>query len=79
MGWLGLQNGQLLTRAQLEFDILLTMDQGIPFQQNISKYAIAVFLLRAKSNSLASLQPLIPAIMKALLQPQKSAITVVGS
>jgi hypothetical protein len=77
MGWSGLKNGHLLSRAQSEFDVLLTMDQGIPFQQNVSQHRIAVFLLRARSNSLASLQPLIPAIISALRQPQKGALTII--
>ena len=77
MGWSGLKNGHLLSRAQLEFDVLLTMDQGIPFQQNVSQYEIAVFLLRAQGNSLPKLQPLVPAIINALRQPEKRALTVI--
>jgi predicted nuclease of predicted toxin-antitoxin system len=77
MGWAGLQNGQLLNRAQAEFDIFLTLDQGIPYQQNLGKYEIAVFLLRAHSNSIRSLEPLVPAILKAAQQPTKRRLTVI--
>jgi hypothetical protein len=77
MGWSGVKNGHLLARAQAEFDVFLTMDQGIPFQQNVRNHGIAVFLLRARSNSLPSLQPMVPAILIALQQPQKSALTII--
>ncbi len=77
MGWAGLQNGQLLTRAQAAFDIFLTLDQGIPHQQNLGKYEIAVFLLRARSNSIRSLEPLVPGILKAAPQPVKRVLTVI--
>jgi hypothetical protein len=77
MNWSGFKNGQLLSRAELEFDVMLTMDQGIPFQQNIGKYGIAIFLLRARSNSLPDLHPLVPAILIAAQQPRKGALTII--
>lgn len=77
MGWAGVKNGQLLTLAQGQFDIFLTMDQGLPYQQNLDKYEIAVFLLRAPSNSLTHLRPLVPAILAAAQAPRKRTMTVV--
>lgn len=77
MGWGGIQNGRLLTLAQAQFDIFLTLDQGIPHQQHLPKFEIAVFLLRAASNDLVDLLPLIPAILAAAPAAQKRALTVV--
>jgi len=77
MGWGGIQNGRLLTLAQTQFDVFLTMDQGIPHQQNIPKFEIAVLLLRAASNDLDDLKPLIPAILATSLSAQKRALTIV--
>ena len=77
MGWGGLKNGRLLTLAAPKFDIFLTLDQGIPFQQNLGKYDIAVFLLRAHSNDLDDLKPLVPAILSAAQQPRKHALTII--
>jgi hypothetical protein len=77
MGWNGLKNGRLLTQAQAQFDIFLTLDQGIPYQQNLGEFDIAVFLLRAPSNSLRRLQPLVPAILAATQHPQKHTVTVI--
>jgi len=78
MGWGGIQNGRLLTLAQSQFDIFLTLDQGIPHQQNLGKYEIAVLLLRAASNDIDDLKPLVPLILAAIPTAQKRALTVVA-
>ncbi len=57
-GWKGKKNGDLLEAAQHEFDVLLTTDRGIPYQQNLSRFVIAVVVLRAKSNAYEDLAPL---------------------
>lgn len=57
-GWGSKKNGDLLQSAEKEFDILLTSDKGIPHQQNISQYDLAVVVLRAKSNRYEDLSKL---------------------
>lgn len=49
-GWTGIKNGKLLEKAQQEFEIFVTIDQNLPFQQELSKYSIAVVAFKAKSN-----------------------------
>ncbi len=49
-GWKGKQNGELLRAAQDEFDVLLTIDQGIPHQQNVGRFKIGIILIEARSN-----------------------------
>lgn len=49
-----------------EYDVLLTMDRGIEFQQNLITMAVGVMLVRAPSNRMVHLQPLVPAILAAL-------------
>ncbi len=66
MGWQRLKNGELLARAQADFDVLITMDKSIPSQQYLARYDIALLILRARSNRLSDLLPLIPKIMEAL-------------
>jgi predicted nuclease of predicted toxin-antitoxin system len=68
MGWQGLQNGDLLRQAQTRFDVLLTHDSGIPFQQNLSNYRIAIIILKARSNRLQDTQPLMEEVLKRLAQ-----------
>ena len=54
-GWKGTKNGALLQVAQATFDVFVTMDQGIPHQQNLSGLAIGVLVLEARSNRLSDL------------------------
>ena len=49
-GWAGIKNGDLLSRAESEFDVLTTIDSKMRFQQNVSKYRIALIVLEARSN-----------------------------
>lgn len=65
-GWGSVQNGDLLEAAQREFDVLLTTDRGIPHQQNLERFELAVVVLSAKSNSLADLEPLMPGVSRLL-------------
>lgn len=57
-GWAGLTNGELLRRAQRGFDAFVTVDRNLPFQQDLSRFAIAVIVLRSPSNRLADLRRL---------------------
>lgn len=56
-GWSSKENGELIRDAQREFDVLVTMDQGIPRQQNLKDVDLAILLLEAPSNRLADLAP----------------------
>ncbi len=64
--WTSLTNGALLRQAAERFDALLTADQNIEFQQNLSTLPIAVLVLVADSNRLESLEPLVPDSLEAL-------------
>ena len=70
--WAGLKNGVLLTSAEAAgFDVFLTGDQNLEFQQNISKRRLGVVVLCAASNALEDLAPLIPRALAAIetIQP----------
>ena len=54
--WKGKQNGELLEQAAETFDVLVTMDKSIEYQQNISEYAIGVIIISARSNKLQDIQ-----------------------
>ena len=71
MGWAGSENGILLTKAAGRFDVLLTADQNIEYQQNIRRAGIGVVVLVAYDNRIESLSPLVPKVLDALnnLQP----------
>ena len=46
MGWGGIKNGALLEKAAKEFDVFITGDRNLSFQQNVKQFKIAVFLAR---------------------------------
>jgi len=59
MGWATLKNGELLTLASEHFDVFVTVDRNLSFQQNLSSLSIAVVVLRARTNRLTGLRPLV--------------------
>ena len=66
-GLKGLKNGALIRAAATEFDVLLTVDQNIRFQQNLSRRSIAIVVLVARSNRYSDLRTMIPKVLEALL------------
>lgn len=74
-GWSGLTNGRLLGLAQEQFDCLLTADRSLVYQQLLPRFDIAVLVLRARTNRLEDLVPLVPRVLEALptLRPGQSA------
>ena len=78
MRWANLKNGELLQRAQTEFDVFVTVDRNLPHQQNLPRYDVAVVVLRAKTNRLADLQKLLPELLNVLESAPKGAATFVG-
>jgi hypothetical protein len=50
-GWKGIKNGELLAAAESEFDILVTMDKGIPHQKDLDRFDLLFILLQARSNA----------------------------
>lgn len=79
MGWAGIKNGQLLTLAEAEFDIFITVDRNLSFQQNLPQFDIAVIVLQAASNRLADLKPLVPNILASLATAAKGQATLVSA
>src|SRR5437870_13673552 len=67
MGWSGIKNGQLLKlMAGQGFEVLLTVDQNLKYQQNLPNVGVGILILIAVSNRLADLAPLAPSAMRAL-------------
>ena len=66
MGWGDLNNGALLDAMAGQFDALVTVDKRLPEQQHVKDRPFGVVVLRAKSNRLSDLLPLVPALLAAL-------------
>jgi hypothetical protein len=77
MGWSTIQNGELLALAAKAFDVFVTVDRKLPSQQNLSVLAIAVVVLRARTNRLADLRPLVPNLLLVLPRAKPGTATVV--
>ena len=74
-GLAGLKNGDLLQAAETaKFNVFLTVDQGIEYQQNLTARQIAIVIFHAKSNRLKDLLPLIPACLTCLESVQPGQI-----
>lgn len=78
MGWATIKNGDLLVLAEKEFDVFLTVDRNLAFQQNLPKFNIAVLILQAHSNRLADLKPLAPKVLSVLPSLVKGKAENVG-
>ena len=77
-GFAGLKNGALLQRAAERFDVFVTVDANLRYQQNASKLAVGVLVLRAVSNDMSDLRPLMPAALAALATIAPGQIVEIG-
>jgi len=68
VGWAGVKNGELLSLASETYHAFVTMDRSIEHQQNVSELPFGIVVLRAPSNRLLHLRPLVPAILAALAE-----------
>jgi predicted nuclease of predicted toxin-antitoxin system len=66
VGWDETVNGALLKLAEQQFDVLITTDKNLSFQQNVVRFNIAVVVLRARSARLRHLRELVPILLKIL-------------
>ena len=78
MGWTAIKNGDLLAMASEHFDAFATVDRKLSSQQNLSAFKIAVVVLRAKTNLLTDLRPLVPDLLAVLADVKPGTSTSVG-
>jgi hypothetical protein len=74
-GWAGVKNGELLRLAAAQFDLLLTVDRNLEYQQNFAGLALAVIVVHAPSNDVAVLRPLMPAVLAAISETKPGLVT----
>ncbi len=78
-GLAGVKNGALLRRMSGQFDVFVTVDANLKYQQNLSALKVAVVVLRAHSNDLSDLLPLVPQVLVALQTIQSGAVIEIGA
>ena len=79
MGWASRENGELLRLAVGQFDVFLTVDRNLSYQQDVGQLDIRVVVLVARSNRLADLQPLMPQVLETLKTALPRQVTKVGA
>ena len=70
MAWTTIKNGELLALAEKHFDVFVTVDRNLSFQQNLAYLSIAVLVLRARTNRLSDLRRLTPQLLEAIESAQ---------
>jgi hypothetical protein len=79
VGWAGKDNGELLELASKQFDVFITADQGLQYQQNLSGYDIAVVTLVARTNRMEDLKPIVPKLLGLLPKLKTGDVASLGA
>lgn len=77
-GWAGKKNGELLSLAEAAFDVLITVDTNLRYQQNLAGRKIAVVVIQSSSNRLEHLRQYFPACVQAVKKIKAGEIVVIG-
>jgi predicted nuclease of predicted toxin-antitoxin system len=78
-GWSGIKNGKLLALAGERFDVFVTVDKNLPYQQNTAGLPVAVVVLDSASNELSYLLPLVPALEQALISLSRGSFVFISA
>ena len=78
MGWAGKENGALLAAAESEFDVLVTVDQKLKYQQSMAGRNIAVVVLVARRHKIEFLRRLVPSLERILDEIKPGEVREVG-
>lgn len=77
-GLVGIQNGELLRRAATDFDVFVTVDANLEYQQNTSSLPVPVVVLIAHTNAIHVLRLLAPQLRALLPSVQRGRLYHVG-
>jgi hypothetical protein len=78
VGWAGIKNGQLLRLAAAEFDVFVTADQNLPYQQSLASLELGFVVLRARTTKLEDLLPLVSVILESLAGVKAGQVSYIG-
>lgn len=73
-----MKNGELLALAEVEFDVFLTVDQNLIFQQNLQRFNIGIILMVARNNRFKTLLPLMPEVNTAIEEVKPGELARIG-
>ena len=78
MGWSGITNGKLLALLHHECEVFITVDNNLAYQQNLNNLPVAIIVLRASSNRIEDIRPLLPTLLATLGIIRKGELKIVG-
>ncbi len=78
-GWNGKKNGELLSVAELEFDVLVTLDHNMQHQQNLPKYDLAVMLILSRSSRRVDIEPAMAKVNRAIEVAQPGVLVTIAT
>jgi hypothetical protein len=79
MGWTSIENGALLALVSEHFEVFVTVDRNLAFQQNFAALTLAVIILHAKSNRLSDLRTLVPRLLAAIESAKSGGVEIIGA
>ena len=79
IGWSGKKNGELLTLAEADFDVFVTLDRKIPYQQNLSQRKIGLVVINARSNLIIDIAPYFDPCARAINEVKPGEVISLGS
>lgn len=78
MGWAGVKNGALLALVAGKFDVLVTVDRNLAFQNRVTGLTFGVVVLQARTNRLEDLRPLVPELLRSLAELAPGDLKQIG-
>lgn len=78
LGWSGVKNGDLLRRVSGSFDVLVTGDQSLEFQQNFEGITVGLVVVAARDNRVETFVGLAPRIAQAIQNVKPGQVLRVG-
>ena len=78
-GWSSVQNGELLRRASELFDVFVTADQNLQYQQNIARFDIGIVVIASADTRLPRLRSAILKIRTAIVNVQPRTLVIVST
>lgn len=79
MGWASKRNGELLALAETDFDVFVTVDRNLSFQQDLPRFRLGVVVLVARGNRRSDLLPLVPELLAVVTDIEPGQLVKVGA
>ncbi len=75
--WFGVSNGELLSRIEAEFDVLISHDRGLEHQQRWAGRTLGLIIIRSESTDISSYEQGVPQLLQALADALPGSVTTV--